>query len=692
MNPEAILAALSPAQREAATTVAGPLLVKAGPGSGKTRTITHRIAYAAAVGAHDPARTLALTFTTRAAGELRRRLLRLDTSGVTVRTFHSAALRQLRHFWPDAVGGAPARVEADRRPLIAAALDRLQLPGDPDTVAAVQTELDWLKANLHTPVGYPEAGREAAGLDPDVIGRVLAGYEDVKTELGVIDFDDVLLVTIGLLEARSDQRESVRRAFRWITVDEYQDVSPLQQRLLDLWLGERPQLCAVGDAAQAIYQFAGADPTLIATFPARYPGATVVELEETYRCAPAIADAANRLARRIAGSVQLRPVRDPDATASGSVQVLQFPTEISEAAGIADEVAALLARGDRPAGIACLFRTNQQTRALAAELRRRRVPYSTRGSDRFFERAEVKEAVIRFRGETRSHPGASATQAVTAVLVAMGHESDPPDVPAARDRWESLAALAALLGQAGQTAEEALTDLEQRVAEQDPPEVAGVSLLTLHAAKGLEWDTVFVVGATELSLPLVRARTPQGLAEERRLAYVGFTRARGRLVVSYAATGPTGERRAASPYLEVLRGGGDPPELLPAPLPLVTDDGSDHAGEHRPPARCRSCGRALVTGVERVLGRCETCPSTADPQILAALHQWRDRTATDEKVPGHAVLTDVALQALAEQRPDSAERLARIPGLRPDKMRRYGSELLIVMHSAPVGAADPVER
>ena len=666
-----ILDGLSDRQRAAAEALDGPVLIKAGPGAGKTRTITHRIAHGVRTGRYEESRTLAVTFTARAAGELHARLAALRAPHVAVRTFHSAALRQLRHFWPEVVGGAPPRIEADRTPLL-----RQAAAGTADSaesLAALLTELDWAKAHGVTAARYPAAavGRPAP-LPLDQVAQVLDRYETVKTERGVMDFDDVLLVTIGLLETRSDVRESVRRAYRWITVDEYQDVSPLQQRILDLWVGDQGQVCVVGDPAQTIYQFAGADPDLLAGFPARHPGTTVVELPETYRCPAAVSQAANRLARSIPGALVLRSVGED----RGVVRVLQFPGEQAECAGVADEIASLLDSGHASDEVAVLYRAHSQGRPLQDHLRRRGIPFSTRGSDRFFERPEVTEALIRFRGELRTDPGRSAADVMDAVLSAMAFEPTPPETPQARLRWESLAALDRLFP-AGLSAAEGLAELDRRMADGEPPRPAGVALLTIHAAKGLEWDSVYVMGVTEGQLPLLRGSGEGDVDEECRLMYVAMTRARHRLVVTWAADRP------ASRYLTAFDSG-DMVGALP-PAPGIAAVAADHRAERGgPPARCRWCGRALVTGRERVLGRCDTCSPPVDEALWERLTRWRDSVAADAGVPGHAVMTDVTLHAIAEQCPTTSDGLGAIPGVRPDRLREHGESLLeLVRESAP---------
>lgn len=688
IEPAEIVSGLNPEQREAATTHDGPLLIVAGPGSGKTRTVTRRLAYGVRTGSIEPHRAMALTFTARAAGELRGRLAALGVTGVAARTFHSAALRQLRHFWGDVVGGEPARLVRDRSALLVRAIQRAGIDIPPELLGE---ELDWAKARCIDSADYAAAAtgvqRESASVDPRRIATAMSAYEDAKTAQGLIDFADVLLITIGMLQSRSDVRESVRRQYRWFTVDEYQDVSPLQQRLLDLWLGDRGQLCAVGDPAQAIYGFAGADATLIASFPQRYPGATVVRLPTTYRCAPQIIEVANTIAAAIPRSTQLRT----DAgDRSGSVQVLQYPSDSAEATGVAEEIVALGSNGHDYREMAVLFRTNAQAGSVGEALRSRGVPYAVWGSERFFDRPEVREALTRIRGELRTGPEKSAAECWREVEAAMGHDDEPPDGASGRKRWESLAALAGLVPNLT-SGDELLEELERRSADQDPPPPPGVSLLTLHSAKGLEWDTVFLIGAWDGMLPLAAAN-PEELEEERRLVYVGVTRPRDRLMITWGAAGrPTGRRRI-SPLLDRVAPVGTPVDavldLSDPRLPTAVDS---RAGEQLPPARCRVCESALVTGIERVLGRCRSCPGDADEQLLAQLEQWRRLTAIALGIPPYAVLSSSALQGIAETLPQDEGALAQIPGMNTDRMSRYGDELLGMVQASASQTPEPPE-
>src|SRR6476469_7602338 len=534
-----VLAALDPEQREVAAQPLGPMCVLAGAGTGKTRAITHRIAYGVHAGALQPQRVLAVTFTARAAGEMRSRLRDLGVAGVQARTFHAAALRQLHYFWPQVIGGAAPEVMPHKAGLVAEAASRLRLQLDRSALRDLAFEVEWAKVSMLTPETYPaaarRAGRDPAGLDATAAARVLALYEEVKTERGVIDFEDVLLVTAGVLQDHPQIAETVREQYRHFVVDEYQDVSPLQQRLLELWLGGRDELCVVGDASQTIYPFTGAPPKHLLGFKTMYPEAHVVKLIRDYRSTPQVVRLANDLlgGRRSGG-----PVADA-AWATPLQLVAQRPagpaprfTECSddeaEAATVAVKIRALLDAGTPASQIAVLFRTNGQSEAYEQALASAGIGYQLRGGERFFARKEVRDAILQLRAATRAVAETAAPeplgQLVRDIVSSLGYtDAAPHSGGALRERWESLAALVALADElaASRGPQFALPDfvneLQERSLAQHAPTVQGVTLASLHAAKGLEWDAVFLVGLSEGLVPISFADTPEAVDEERLL-------------------------------------------------------------------------------------------------------------------------------------------------------------------------------
>lgn len=696
---DAVLEALDPEQREVAASPLGPMCVLAGAGTGKTRAITHRIAYGVHSGALQPQRVLAVTFTARAAGEMRTRLRTLGVGGVQARTFHAAALRQLHYFWPQAVGGAAPEVLPTKAAVLGEAAARLRMQFDRTALRDLASEIEWAKVSLLTPETYagaaPAASRDPAGIDPTAMARLWEAYEQRKGERGVIDFEDVLLLTAGILDDRPDIARTVRGQYRHFVVDEYQDVNALQQRLLDLWLGGREDVCVVGDPAQTIYSFTGASPEYLLSFPRRYPAAKVVRLMRNYRSTRQIVGLAN-LTLRSAPLAPTGPVgREAhvvlQAQAGNGPQptLRAHPDDPAEADAVAGEIKALLGRGHPAAQIAVLFRVNAQSEALEAALAALDIPYLVRGGERFFARQEVRAATVLLRGAVRGDDGATPLpDLVRDVLAGAGWSPKPPSSGGAlRERWESLNALVTLADELVEAVPAArmrdlVGELEQRAAAQHAPAVAGVALASLHAAKGLEWDAVFLVGASDGLIPITMAEGPAAVEEERRLLYVGLTRARRELRLSYAvARSPGGKAtRRPSRFLDgaesVL---GQAARFLPGPR---TKPARPAAG--RAPSVCRSCGKPLGSAAARKVGRCESCPATYDEVAFEALRTWRLMVAHSLSVPAYVVFTDATLTAIAETRPDSLAALATVSGVGARKLEQYGSGVLAVL-----GGADP---
>nr|WP_229741606.1 ATP-dependent helicase [Kocuria dechangensis] len=573
---ERILAGLDPEQREVATTLRGPVCVLAGAGTGKTRAITHRIAYGIATGVYVPQKVLALTFTARAANEMRNRLRALGAGGVQTRTFHAAALRQLQYFWPQAVGGPlPGLVEHKAR-LITEAAQNMRLSTDRAAVRDLASEIEWAKVSMLTPDTYPTraAHRDMPmGYDVRTLQRLYQSYEELKTDRHLIDFEDVLLLTVAVLEEDERVAATVREQYRHFVVDEYQDVSPLQQRLLDQWLGGRDDVCVVGDASQTIYSFTGATSRHLLEFPRRHPGGRVIELVRDYRSTPQVVETANRLL------AARRPGRDstPGAWAPPLRLVAQRPDgpppswneyadDEAEAAGTAARIKDLLDEGVPAAEIAVLFRTNGQSQAFETALAEAGIGYQLRGTERFFNRPEVKQGVVQLRTAARAADASDdPTRLVRDILSSLGYSDRAPrSTGAVRERWESLASLVSLADRmAADFAARGedfglpafVAELERRVAQQDAPVMNGVTLASLHSAKGLEWDAVFLAGLSEGLMPISFAETSDEVDEERRLLYVGITRAREHLVLSWTLSRTPGGRptRKPSRFLDALR-------------------------------------------------------------------------------------------------------------------------------------------
>lgn len=692
---ERILGGLDAEQREVASTLNGAMCVLAGAGTGKTRAITHRIAYGVHSGVYSPQRLLAVTFTARAAAEMRSRLRDLGVGSVQARTFHAAALRQLQYFWPQAVGGTLPNLLDHKAQMIAEAARRLRLSTDRASIRDLASEIEWAKVSMLTPANYLEKAQgrgTPGGFDLTAVARVFQSYEDVKTDRNVIDFEDVLLITVGILQEDPKVAATVREQYRHFVVDEYQDVSPLQQRLLELWLGGRDDLCVVGDASQTIYSFTGASPQHLLGFKGLYPDATVVKLVRDYRSTPQVVKLANELlsGRRSGGPVAdaawAAPLQLVAQRPAGPVpQFTECSDDEAEAATVALNIRKLLDAGTPASQIAVLFRTNGQSEAYERALASAGIGYQLRGGERFFARKEVRDAILQLRAATRAVSETATPeplgQLVRDIVSSLGYtDAAPHSGGAVRERWESLAALVALADElvVSRGAEFSLADfvneLQERSLAQHAPTVQGVTLASLHAAKGLEWEAVFLVGLSEGLVPISFADTPEAVDEERRLLYVGITRAKEHLYLSWSTARTPGGRanRKPSRFLDGLR---------PDSVASSSARGKGPAPRRKAavPASCRVCGSMLSSGAERKVGRCSQCPPSYEEQTFEALRQWRKEVALEADVPAFVVFTDATLTAIAEARPESLEQLAKLPGVGASKLEKYGEAVLAVL-------------
>jgi DNA helicase-2/ATP-dependent DNA helicase PcrA len=616
---------------------------------------------------------------------------------VQARTFHAAALRQLQYFWPRTVGGELPGLLKSKVPLLAEVAGRLRLGLSSSDLRDVASEIEWMKALQRPPDDYAASVQLAHRIAPrpaTEVAAIYAGYEELKVARGAFDFEDLLLHATALLETEPDVAAQVRDQYRYFVVDEYQDVNPAQQRLLDAWLGNRADICVVGDPQQTIYSFAGASPSYLTGFAARYPKATVVQLVRDYRSTPQVVALANRLS---GGALVAQQPPGPVPVVSS------YDDEVAEANAVAARAVRLIADGTPASEIAVLFRINAQSETYEQALAEAGVAYVLRGGERFFERPEVREAVFLLRGAARADQSGAAglVDAVRDVLASMSFGPVPPSGSgAARDRWESLAALVRLAEEralAGDSADgmngaadgadgaddagatdrpenvmsSFVADLEERATLQHAPVVDGVTLASLHAAKGLEWDAVFVVGLVDGTLPIVYAETPAQVDEERRLLYVGITRARHFLALSWAAARSPGGRatRRPSRFLESLRdetavSGGHAARTSGGRRETVTT------------VRCRVCQRVLTRGADRKLGRCADCPGSVDEELFERLRDWRLARSKELKQPAYCVFTDATLTRIAEVRPQTAQQLATIGGVGPAKLTAYAAEVL----------------
>jgi DNA helicase-2/ATP-dependent DNA helicase PcrA len=532
---DSILAALDPDQRAVALASRGPVCVIAGAGTGKTRAITHRIAYAAAIGTMDPQKVLALTFTAKAAGEMRARLRTLGVPTVAARTIHSAALKQLLYFWPTVFGGRTPDLMTTKTGFITEAINRAGLSDslratNRELMRDIAAEIEWAKVSQVGPTDYiDEVSKrmQKPRVTPEQMVQVYTAYESIKKQELAIDFEDVLLLCSAMLEEERDVRERVQDQYRYFTIDEYQDISPIQQRLINAWLGTRTDICVVGDPAQTIYSFAGATPVFLNSFTQRFPDAEVIRLTTGYRSTPEITFAANALLRHGTMGQELVAFNS-----HGSKPIVTgYGDEPAEIRGVMDEINALLAGGTQPQEIAILARTNAQLKGAEKAMLAQKIPYQVRNTERFFERREVRDFLKQVR------------QASVIPAEGQGWIDELRSLAQPYLTGEAIDGIAALLHLARElddddnftpkTLRTYLREVEDRVQQNNPPTMPVVTLATLHAAKGLEWERVFLIGASDGQLPLTNSSGEAVIEEERRLFYVGITRAKADLHISY---------------------------------------------------------------------------------------------------------------------------------------------------------------
>ncbi|MFG1930626.1 ATP-dependent DNA helicase UvrD2 [Mycobacterium sp. NPDC048908] len=693
VSHDVLVADLDDEQREAVLAARGPVCVLAGAGTGKTRTITRRIAHLVAAGHVAPHQVLAVTFTARAAGEMRGRLRALSDNwagvsaeSVQAMTFHAAARRQLSYFWPRVVGDTTWQLLDTKFAVVAQAANRVGVSTSTDDVRDLASEIEWAKASLISPEGYAgavaTAGRDIP-FDAAKIAGVYAAYEKLKARhdgMTLLDFDDLLLHTAAAIENDDAVAQEFRDRYRCFVVDEYQDVTPLQQRVLDAWLGNRDDLTVVGDANQTIYSFTGATPRYLLDFSRRFPDAAVVRLERDYRSTPQVVSLANRViaaARgRMAGSkLHLVGQRDPGPNPTFT----EHPDEVAEATAVAKKIKNLIEAGTPAAEIAVLYRINAQSEVYEEALTAAGVPFQVRGGEGFFSRQEIRQAMLALQRAAERETEGELPAIVRAVLEPLGLTAEPPAGTRARERWEALAALAELVDEEvalrpALDLRSLLAELRQRADARHPPTVQGVTLASLHAAKGLEWDAVFLVGLADNTLPISHALAhgpdSEPVEEERRLLYVGITRARVHLALSWALARAPGGRQSRRPS-----------RFLNGIAPQSPGDASPSKPRRARGAtpRCRVCNGALSTPPAIMLRRCETCPSDIDEELLAQLKDWRLRISKEMSVPAYVVFTDNTLIAIAETLPTDDAALVAIPGIGARKLEQYGPDVLTMV-------------
>ncbi len=683
-EPDELLEALDPEQRAVAQQVCGPLCVLAGAGTGKTRAITYRIAYASAVGAIDPRNVMAVTYTHRAGVELRERLAQLGVPQVQARTFHAAAMHQLRYFWPAVIGGSMPPVATRTYDLVRTAAQHSGITVTPTVVRDLAAEIAWTQVMMCEPEHYPEEaarlGRTPPGdTDFSTVATLIDAYEEEKKRAEVIDFNDTLILMVAMMSRYEDVARQVRSLYRSFIVDEFQDVSPLQFALLNQWVGQRHDVCVVGDVAQTIYSFAGAHPRYLRSFADWQPGARCVELNRNYRSTPQIVSVAN--------AVMHRPWRRGDSTVDGVVQLHaqrpsgeavrfdSYATDEDEANGVAQRILDLHRRGVAWEDVAVIFRTNAQSPIFEEALTQHGIPFAVRGGERYFERGEIVRAMVILERMVNQgadiNPDYDADDLVTTVRNVAREGGWRPQPPSGRGAergvWDSLNALITLAGEHRDlTLRDFVAVLKERRQAQYAPRGCGVTLCTMHSAKGLEWDAVFVTGCAEKLLPLSHATTNDDIDEEKRLLYVGLTRARSYLAVSYAKARGAGRSGAANQLSRFLEG----------VWPGEDEDNAEHD--------FRQWGRGTrgVRGAQPPR-RFDIDEALADSpvevrELYDDLKEWRIERSRARGCPAYTVMSNRSLFEIASLKPTSAEELLSIHGIGAKTVDDYGQEILAI--------------
>ena len=660
-SPERLLEDLNASQREAVTATSGPLAILAGAGSGKTRVISRRAAYAIETGAIPADQILLVTFTDKAAGEMVERMASLGHRGVLARTFHAAALAQLRHFWPSRHDGAPVPAILDSKlrllvPLVG------RLPGGYRFTPSkdVADTIEWAKVRRIRPERWVREGGDRAPIPAELFARVYRDYERAKTETGLLDFEDMLVQTVELLEGDEAAASLVRSRKRWFSVDEYQDTNPLSERLLELWLGESRDLAVVGDPDQTIYTFTGATPEFLLGFAERHPGTHIVTLADNYRSSPQILELANRLITGGGDGGGVRGALRATQPDGPPPSIRRFADAEAELRDILAWTRAVAAAGVAPTETAVLVRINAQLPAIEDSLTRAGIGFTVRGR-RFFDRREVREALRLLRHAQLAETGDALVNAIERLFVEkMGLDDVAAD--AGQEGHERAASLELLIGivtdlaaaDPALTIDAVLADFDGRQAAESAASADGVNLLTYHRAKGLEWDAVYLPALDEGVLPIRQAKEADEVAEERRLLYVGITRARRFLALSSSSRRPSRFLAALDPA--------KPKTARPA-----------GAGGRAP------AGRAAAGRVRVLPGAPLPAAATPDNTLLEALRRWRRERAAEDGVPAYVVFHDTTLVEIADSRPRTLPALRRIRGMGPVKLERYGAEILDVI-------------
>ncbi len=681
MTENPLLAGLDENQRLAVEAVKGRVAIIATAGSGKTRVITNRIAHAIQSKAQQAETGLALTFTNKAASEIRGRLSRLNIPPVAAATFHATALRQLAHFWPEVIGGQMWNVISTKSSLIEEAANSAKINLNDFTRRNVIAEIEWAKSSGLDGEGYLKLDRKIDDITAPMIVDIWGRYSDLANRKKVLDFEDILQLNLGMMANFPEILQQIRKRYTWFTVDEFQDVTPLQNALLQQWVGNRNELCVVGDPAQTIYTFAGASANYLQDFKRDHPETLQIELNRTYRCPEKICNAANSLMNQSATPSSMVSAKGEP----GLVGLQHFSDEITEANEIAIQISNLLSGGANPREIAVLLRINSMSQEFERALDELNIPYTMRGLTRFFERPEVKQMLLDLRVGSYISSGIDLVEAVKQVATLHGWSETPRNSSESnRSKWESLSALIGVaidLKSHNQDASfpEYFAEIAHRTNENYNPQAAAVTISTIHTAKGLEWEYVFIPSVVEGILPFDPKRAPENIEEERRLFYVALTRAKQAVYVSTART-RLGYENSPSRFLSSV---GTTSQAFIAPI--------NQSKVSKPVVRpeikvekCRICGLGINMVRELALKKCSSCEKNSPKaqfsnSITTGLKSWREDYAKQAEMLPWLLLSDLSIDAMAEFQPTTIEDLSQIHGLDLAKISVIGAELILVI-------------
>ncbi len=665
---EQILAGLNTEQRQAVTSPAETLVIRAGAGSGKTRVLTRRIAHGAATDAIDPRRVLALTFTRKAAGELNSRLRQLGLrQSAAAGTFHAIALSQLRKQW-EQTNTAPPTLLDRKFGFVARLVPRVN---DRTTPLDLVAEIEWAKARRIHPENYPDAARKhdrKPPMEPERVAQIYEQYEEAKAKRNLIDFDDILIRCGRMLQRDRNAADAFRWSFRHIFVDEFQDVNPLQFALLKVFVGPEPKLCVVGDSRQAIYAWNGADSSYLDDFDTHFPGAQSVSLRQNYRSSPEILRCASAV-------LPDHDALEPTLPSGPAPSVSSHTTDEAEARGIARALRNKHGGQTRWRDMAVLVRTNAQVAVLAEALSDAEVPVAARGEGKLIERPEVLDAVdsLRRAGQPLAGSLDDLSNQIEAEVSELLDEDPDSEDAGSSEKIQLLRAFIRLgrdhLAVDPEASLQAFVEsLKSGTHESATAGGDRVDVTTFHQAKGLEWDVVHVAGMERGLSPIGHAKTPEALAEEHRLIYVALTRARRHLHLHWAKERRFGDRvskRSPSPMLD---------DITAAARGI--DNRSGRSKSARNAAALRKDMSARNGGP-----RFKPAEDTSDP-VFVALREWRLSVSRAHDVPAFVVFNDKTLHALARDRPTNKSGLLAVSGIGPAKAEQYGEEVLDLIAQA----------